>query len=51
MFGIGSGGLPSDYTLFNVDGLGGEHRDMTRESIGIILKLWANEGPFEYKGK
>ena len=51
MFGIGSGGLPSDYTLFNVDGLGGEHRDMTRESIEIILKLWANEGPFEYKGK
>ena len=51
MFGIGSGGLPSDYALFNVDGMGGEHRDMTRESIDIILKLWENEGPFEYKGK
>ena len=51
MFGIGSGGLPSDYALFDVDGTGGEHRDMTRESIDIILKLWENEGPFEYKGK
>ena len=51
MFGIGSGGLPSDYALFNVDGMGGEHRDMTRESIDIILKLWENQGPFEYKGK
>ena len=51
MFGIGSGGLPSDYALFDVDGLNGEHRDMTRESIDIILKIWENQGPFEYKGK
>ena len=51
MFGIGSGGLPSDYALFNVDGNAGEHREMTRESIDIILKLWENDGPFEYKGK
>ena len=51
MFGIGSGGLPSDYALFDVDGVGGEHRDMTRESLDIILKIWQNKGPFEYKGK
>ena len=36
MFGIGSGGLPSDYTLFDVDGNAGEHREMTRESLDII---------------
>lgn len=51
MFGIGSGGLPTDYDLFDVDGMGGQHREMTRESIDIILKLWESEAPFEYKGK
>ena len=50
-FGIGSGGLPSDYALFDVDGNAGQHREMTRESLDIILKLWESEGPFEYKGK
>ena len=43
--------LPSDWALFDVDGNNGEHRDMTRESLDIILKIWANDGPFEYKGK
>ena len=51
MFGIGSGGLPSDYNLFNVDGIGGEHREMTRESIDIILKLWENQGPLRVQGQ
>ena len=51
LFGIGSGGLPSDYALFDVDGNAGQHREMTRESIDIILKIWENDGPFEYKGK
>ena len=51
MFGIGSGGLLSDHRLFNVDFESGEHREMTREALEIILKLWQNEGPMEYKGK
>lgn len=52
MFGIGSGGLQSDHQLFGVDMEGGEHRDMTRESLEIMLGLWANtEGPFKYEGK
>ena len=50
MFGIGSSGLPTDYRLFDVDGMNGQHRRMTRESIDIILKLWQSEEPFEYKG-
>ena len=37
--------------LFDVDGNNGEHREMTRESLDIILKIWENDGPFEYKGK
>jgi alkanesulfonate monooxygenase SsuD/methylene tetrahydromethanopterin reductase-like flavin-dependent oxidoreductase (luciferase family) len=51
MFGIGSGGLPSDWRLFNVDGMAGENRKMTREALEIILKLWSSDGAFEYKGK
>ena len=51
LFGVGASGLPSDWALFDVDGNNGEHRDMTRESLDIILKIWQNDGPFEYKGK
>ena len=51
MFGIGSGGLPTDYTMFDVDGMNGQHRDMTREAIDIILRLWSEDEPFEYKGE
>ena len=51
LFGIGSSGLPSDWSLFNVDGQGGQHREMTREALDIILKLWAGEEPFQYRGK
>ncbi len=51
MFGIGAGGLPTDYSMFDVDGTNGQHREMTQESIDIILKLWSSEEPFEYHGK
>ena len=50
-FGIGASGLPTDWALFDVDGNAGQHRDMTREALDIILKIWENKGPFEYKGK
>ena len=52
MFGIGSGGLQSDHELFGVDMENGEHRDMTRESLDIILNLWKHiDGPFKYEGR
>ncbi len=51
MFGIGASGLPSDWKLFNVDGMSGENRVMTREALDIILKLWTADEPFEYVGK
>ena len=51
MFGVGTSGLPSDWKLFNVDGAGGENRRMTKEALDIILKLWASEEPFEFKGE
>jgi alkanesulfonate monooxygenase SsuD/methylene tetrahydromethanopterin reductase-like flavin-dependent oxidoreductase (luciferase family) len=51
LFGVAASGLPSDWALFNVDGMSGQHREMTRESLDIILRLWSEEPPFDFKGK
>jgi alkanesulfonate monooxygenase SsuD/methylene tetrahydromethanopterin reductase-like flavin-dependent oxidoreductase (luciferase family) len=37
--------------VINVDGNAGQHREMTREALDIILKLWSAEEPFDYQGK
>ncbi|MGH7402064.1 MAG: LLM class flavin-dependent oxidoreductase, partial [Candidatus Rokuibacteriota bacterium] len=50
-FGVAASGLPSDWAMFNVDGMAGQNRDMTRESLDIILRLWSDEPEFDYKGK
>ena len=49
-FGIAASGLPSDWAMFNVDGMSGVNRDMTREALDIILRLWAADEPFHYEG-
>ena len=51
LVGIGSGGLPTDVKLFDVDYESGEHREMFRESLEIMLQVWEREGPWEYEGK
>ena len=50
LFGVAASGLPSDWTLFRVDGMTGQNREMTREALDIILRLWTEEEPFEYEG-
>src|SRR6202522_2063200 len=50
-FGVAASGLPSDWAMFNVDGNSGQHREMTREALDIILKLWTEDEPFDYAGK
>ena len=50
-FGVAASGLPSDWAMFNVDGMSGQHREMTREALDIILRLWTDEAEFDYKGK
>jgi len=50
-FGVAASGLPSDWQMFNVDGMSGVNREMTRESLDIILKLWSSTEPFHYDGK
>ena len=39
-FGIGSGGFPGDFDLFEVDVSAGEHRRITREVIDLVLQVW-----------
>jgi alkanesulfonate monooxygenase SsuD/methylene tetrahydromethanopterin reductase-like flavin-dependent oxidoreductase (luciferase family) len=48
-FGVAAGAIPSDWKLL---GLKGEDtRDMTRESLEIIRKIWFGERPFVHEGK
>jgi alkanesulfonate monooxygenase SsuD/methylene tetrahydromethanopterin reductase-like flavin-dependent oxidoreductase (luciferase family) len=39
-FGIGSGGFPGDFDLFEIDVTKGEHRRITREVIDAVLAVW-----------
>ena len=50
-FGVAASGLPSDWAMFNVDGMSGVNRDMTREALDIILRLWTEDAPFEHVGQ
>ena len=50
-FGIAASGLPTDWSMFQVDGMSGVNRDMTREALDIILKMWTQPGPWEHRGK
>ena len=42
-FGVAASGLPTDWAMFNVDGTAGVNREMTREALDIILRLWGDE--------
>lgn len=50
-FGVAASGLPSDWAMFQVDGMSGVNRDMTREALDIILRLWGAERHFDYQGR
>ena len=51
MLGIGFGGLPSDFQLFNIDPAIGQHREKFREALDIMLKIWTTDGGLECEGK
>ena len=51
MFGVAASGLPSDWAMFNVDGMSGTNREMTREALDIILRMWSDEPSFQHRGK
>jgi alkanesulfonate monooxygenase SsuD/methylene tetrahydromethanopterin reductase-like flavin-dependent oxidoreductase (luciferase family) len=50
MLGVGASGIPSDWSMFCVDGMAGVNRKMMWESLDIMLKLWTAEEPFTFKG-
>ena len=50
-FGVAASGLPSDWHLFQVDGMSGANREMTREALDLILRLWSEREPFDHDGK
>ncbi|GAA0991104.1 LLM class flavin-dependent oxidoreductase [Subtercola frigoramans] len=51
LVGFGAGSVPSDLTMFNIDMAAGEHRDMNREAVEVILKYWTEPGPWRHEGK
>jgi alkanesulfonate monooxygenase SsuD/methylene tetrahydromethanopterin reductase-like flavin-dependent oxidoreductase (luciferase family) len=48
-FGVAAGSVPADWKLLGINGA--DTRDMTRESLEIIQKIWTGERPFVYEGK
>lgn len=51
IFGVTSGGVPTDWQMFDTENLGSLNREKTRESIEIILKFWNEKDPWTYDGK
>ncbi|MBT3627860.1 MAG: LLM class flavin-dependent oxidoreductase [Rhodospirillaceae bacterium] len=49
IMGVGPGGLPPDFELFNT--MDAERNDMMKESIDIIRQIWAGDPPYDIKGK
>lgn len=49
IFGIGTGGLQSDFELFETDKK--DRAAMLRESIEMILAIWAGKPPYDIQGK
>ncbi len=40
MLGVAPAASPGDWALYDVDGKNGEHREMTREALEIMLRIW-----------
>ena len=49
-FGVAASGLPSDWAMFNVDGMSGQNRDMTRGPRSWDRPLYAFRGGFKGAG-
>jgi alkanesulfonate monooxygenase SsuD/methylene tetrahydromethanopterin reductase-like flavin-dependent oxidoreductase (luciferase family) len=50
LFGVGSGGLAPDFELFDLfDGPSRQRKFL--ESIDLILKIWAQDPPYDLKGE
>jgi alkanesulfonate monooxygenase SsuD/methylene tetrahydromethanopterin reductase-like flavin-dependent oxidoreductase (luciferase family) len=50
-WGVGSGGFPGDFEMFGVDPKSGEHREITRAMLDLVLHLWNDPKPGLYESK
>ncbi len=52
-FGIGSGGVPTDSELFDMDRHSGQQRNVMREAAELIVAMWTSEtgDGFHYQGE
>jgi alkanesulfonate monooxygenase SsuD/methylene tetrahydromethanopterin reductase-like flavin-dependent oxidoreductase (luciferase family) len=50
-WGVGSGGFAGDLEVFGFDPKDGDHRQMTRDSLDLVLKLWDDPKPGLYEHK
>ena len=50
-WGVGSGGWPGDFEAYGFDPKTGDHREMTRQALELILDLWDDPKPGHYKSK
>jgi alkanesulfonate monooxygenase SsuD/methylene tetrahydromethanopterin reductase-like flavin-dependent oxidoreductase (luciferase family) len=51
-WGIGGGAIPTDLALMGLDHTDPTSvRDRSAEVLDVVLKLWASEGPFTYRGR
>ena len=48
-FGVAASSIPTDQAMFGVTPA--QTREMTRESLEIILRLWRDPAPFTHEGK
>ena len=48
-WGIGSGDFPGDLDVFGFDAEAGEHRNMTKAAVDLVLKLWEDPKPGVYR--
>ncbi len=45
IWGVGSGGFPGDFEVFEFEPKTGEHRGMTRDALDEVLRLWNDPEP------
>jgi len=50
-WGVGSGGFPGDFELFEVDGKSGQQRGITREVLDTVIALWTDPKPGVYASR
>ena len=50
-WGIGPGASPQDFEVFGVDAENNEHRQLTRDTLDMVLRIWDGLPPGVYENK